>query len=70
MLVGDDDIYAWFDSRIPPQVVSARHFDGWWKKQRHRTPDLLTFTRDDLLRVDDEDAERPDNWQAGDLSLP
>ncbi|WP_081845083.1 ATP-dependent RNA helicase HrpA [Mycolicibacterium aromaticivorans] len=70
MLVGDDEIYAWFDSRIPPQVVSGRHFDGWWKKQRHRTPDLLTFTRDDLLRVDDEDAERPDSWQAGDLSLP
>ncbi|KAA0105635.1 ATP-dependent RNA helicase HrpA [Mycolicibacterium sp. P1-5] len=70
LLVGDDDIYAWYESRIPPQVVSARHFDGWWKKQRHRTPDLLTFTRDDLLRVEDDAAERPDNWQAGDLSLP
>ncbi len=42
----------------------------WWKKQRHRTPDLLTFTRDDLLRNDDADADRPDTWQAGDLSLP
>jgi ATP-dependent helicase HrpA len=51
-------------------VVSARHFDGWWKKQRHRTPDLLTFTRDDLLRVQDDTVERPDHWQAGDLSLP
>ncbi|WP_396930891.1 ATP-dependent RNA helicase HrpA [Mycolicibacterium sp.] len=70
LLVDDDEIYAWYDSRIPPQVVSARHFDGWWKKQRHKTPDLLTFTRDDLLRMDDDAAERPDNWQAGDLSLP
>ncbi|EHB54959.1 ATP-dependent helicase HrpA [Mycolicibacterium rhodesiae JS60] len=70
LLVGDDEIYALYDNRIPPQVVSARHFDGWWKKQRHRTPELLTFTREDLLRVDDEDAERPDSWQAGDLSLP
>jgi ATP-dependent helicase HrpA len=70
LLVGDDDIYALYDSRIPPQVVSARHFDGWWKKQRHHTPDLLTFTRDDLLRVDDDAADRPDNWQAGDLALP
>ncbi|TGD84512.1 ATP-dependent RNA helicase HrpA [Mycolicibacterium sp. CH28] len=69
LLVGDDEIYAFYDSRIPADVVSVRHFDGWWKKQRHRTPDLLTFTRDDLLRVDD-DAERPDNWRAGDLSLP
>ena len=56
---------------IPADVVSARHFDAWWKKQRHQTPDLLTFTRDDLLRADDAaDADRPDTWQAGDLSLP
>ena len=59
-----------YDARIPPEVVSARHFDAWWKKQRHRTPDLLTFTRDDLLRTDDADADQPDTWQAGDLSLP
>ncbi|BBY58298.1 ATP-dependent helicase [Mycolicibacterium sarraceniae] len=70
LLVGDDEIYAFYDNRIPQHVVSARHFDGWWKKQRHQTPELLTFTRDDLLRVDDDAAERPDNWQAGDLSLP
>ena len=70
LLVGDDEIFAFYDSRIPPQVVSARHFDGWWKKQRHRTPELLTFTRDDLLRADDDVADRPDNWRAGDLSLP
>jgi ATP-dependent helicase HrpA len=70
LLIDDDDVYAWYASRIPPEVVSARHFDGWWKKQRHRTPDLLTFTRDDLLRVEDDIAERPDNWRAGDLSLP
>lgn len=70
LLVGDDEVYALYDARIPPQVVSARHFDGWWKKQRHKTPDLLTFTRDDLLRVDDDTAERPDSWRAGDLALP
>ena len=70
LLIDDDQVYALYDKRIPPQVVSARHFDGWWKKQRHKTPDLLTFTRDDLLRVEDDTTERPDNWQAGDLSLP
>ena len=69
LLVDDDEIYALYDARVPPEVVSARHFDGWWKKQRHRTPDLLTFTRDDLLRNDD-DADQPDTWEADDLSLP
>lgn len=69
LLVGDDDIYALYDARIPADIVSARHFDAWWKKQRHKTPDLLTFTRDDLLRSDDS-AEHPDTWQADDLKLP
>jgi ATP-dependent helicase HrpA len=70
LLVGDDEIYALYDARIPADVVSARHFDAWWKKQRHRTPDLLTFTRDDLLRTEDAAADQPDTWHAGDLSLP
>ena len=70
LIVGDDDIYAFYDARIPAEVVSARHFDAWWRKQRHRTPDLLTFTRDDLLRTEHAAADQPDTWQAGDLSLP
>ena len=49
LLVGDQDVFALYDARIPADVVSARHFDTWWKKQRHTTPDLLTFTRDDLF---------------------
>ncbi|WP_237572083.1 ATP-dependent RNA helicase HrpA [Mycolicibacterium lacusdiani] len=69
LLAGDDEIYALYDARIPADVVSARHFDAWWKKQRHRTPDLLTFTRADLLRGDDA-LDQPDRWEAGDLSLP
>ncbi|MDT5147727.1 MAG: ATP-dependent helicase HrpA, partial [Mycobacterium sp.] len=71
LLVGDDDVSALYDARIPADVVSARHFDAWWKKQRHTTPDLLTFTRDDLLRADDADgADRPDRWETGDAALP
>jgi ATP-dependent helicase HrpA len=69
LLVGDDDIYALYDARVPADVTSARHFDAWWKKQRHQTPDLLTFIRADLLRADDAD-EHPDTWQTGDLALP
>ena len=71
LLVGDDEIYAFYDARIPPTSVSARHFDAWWKKQRHKTPDLLTLTRDDLLR--NGRSSRPTSrtrGSAGDLSLP
>jgi ATP-dependent helicase HrpA len=69
LLVGDDEMYALYDARIPPDVVSARHFDAWWKKQRHVTPDLLTFNRDDLLRREDS-GEHPRSWRSGELDLP
>jgi ATP-dependent helicase HrpA len=70
LVVGDDEIYALYDARIPETAVSTRHFDAWWKKQRHKTPDLLTFTRQELLRSADDGADRPDRWRSGDLSLP
>lgn len=69
LLIGDEEVFGFYDSRIPADVVSVRHFDGWWKKQRHVTPDLLTFTRADLLRIADSADDRPDRWQAGDLDL-
>ncbi|KUI00242.1 ATP-dependent RNA helicase HrpA [Mycolicibacterium acapulense] len=70
LLVGDEEIFAFYDARIPADVVSARHFDAWWKKQRHVTPELLTFTRDDLLRTENTVDGQPDAWRAGDLALP
>jgi ATP-dependent helicase HrpA len=70
LLVSDEDVFALYDSRIPAEVVSARHFDAWWRKQRQVTPELLTFTRDDLLRNDEADADRPDAWSTGELTLP
>ncbi|MEE2855135.1 MAG: ATP-dependent RNA helicase HrpA [Actinomycetota bacterium] len=71
LLIGDDEVYALYDARIPADVVSTRHFDAWWKKQRHKTPDLLTFTRADLLRTDDTAGrDRPNTWRTGDVALP
>ena len=71
LLRDDDDVYDLYDARIPTDVVSARHFESWWKKQRRKTPELLTFTRADLLRTDETvDTGRPDTWQAGDAALP
>ncbi len=69
LLVGDDEVHAFYDARIPADIVSARHFDGWWRKQRHRNPDLLTMRREDLMRAEQDD-EHPDAWRAGDLTLP
>nr|WP_155912292.1 ATP-dependent RNA helicase HrpA [Mycolicibacterium sp. CBMA 361] len=69
LLASDDDVFTFYDQRLSESAVSARHFDAWWKTQRHKTPDLLTMTRADLLRAD-TDADQPDIWQTGDLALP
>jgi ATP-dependent helicase HrpA len=46
-------------------VVSAQHFDTWWKQARRADPGLLTFTASDLLSDDavqiSADAY-PDSW--------
>ena len=71
LLADEDEVFAFYDTRIPAEVVSTRHFDGWWKKQRHRSPELLTMTRADLLRDGvDPDSGHPDHWRSGDLDLP
>jgi ATP-dependent helicase HrpA len=70
-LVADaETLFAFYDARIPDEVVSARHFDAWWKNARATQPDLLTLTRADVLRADAELDAHPDEWHAGDLTLP
>ena len=49
LVIGEDELAAFYDSRIPADVVSAQHFDTWWKQARRSDPDLLTFTAGDLL---------------------
>jgi ATP-dependent helicase HrpA len=74
LLISDEQLFRFYDQRIPATVVSGRHFDTWWKTQRHETPDLLTLTEDDLLDpeadVTDLAREYPDTWVQGDITLP
>ncbi|GAB3688298.1 ATP-dependent RNA helicase HrpA [Angustibacter aerolatus] len=52
LLVDDETLFAFYDERVPADVVSAAHFDRWWKHARRETPDLLTFTQQMLVRDD------------------
>ena len=71
-LVADDTaVFAFYDQRIPADVISARHFDTWWKQARAADPDLLTLTPADLagpaadeVRADDY----PGSWDGLRLS--
>jgi ATP-dependent helicase HrpA len=72
ILVHDDTVFAFYDSRIPAEVVSAQHFDQWWKKARHADPELLDLKADDLIndRASGVDAEDyPSTWSSGDFAV-
>lgn len=73
ILVDDDVLVAWFDERIPGEIVSAVEFDRWWRDQRPKTPTLLDLDPDVLIdpgaaSVDDD--AYPEVWTVGDLTLP
>ena len=52
LVIGEDELFAFYDARIPAGVVSAAHFDTWWKQARRADPGLLTPLPGDLLSDD------------------
>jgi ATP-dependent helicase HrpA len=72
ILVDDETLFDFYDQRIGPDVVSARHFDSWWKQIRRTQPDLLAFEKAMLInegsrRVDA--ADYPDEWRQDGMAL-
>jgi ATP-dependent helicase HrpA len=72
ILSDDEAIFEFYDRRIPTDVASTRSFEGWWKKARTQTPELLTMTAEHL--IDDEAPELderafPGTWRSGDQTL-
>ena len=62
---------AFFDARLPQDVVSGRHFDRWWKRARQTTPDALDYPMDLLIDGDvaPDDRDRPAHWRQDALTL-
>jgi ATP-dependent helicase HrpA len=72
VVVDDEAVLAFYDARVPASVVSARHFDSWWKTASRDTPDLLDLSVADLLARDalPDPALFPDTWRVGDVEIP
>ncbi|GAA1863316.1 DUF3418 domain-containing protein [Myceligenerans crystallogenes] len=71
IVASEDDLLAFYDERVPEDVVSAANFDKWWNAARREQPDLLTFTMDLLVGDASVDTEGfPETWPQGDLKLP
>lgn len=72
ILVDDETLFAFYDQRIPHDVVSARHFDSWWKKTSREQPDLLNFAKEMLIKAGAEGVSQldyPNFWHQGNLKL-
>lgn len=71
LLVGDDALFAFFDARVPDDIVSGTHFDRWWRDARRTTPELLTYTRELLIApaASVDGRGRPESWRQGDVEL-
>ncbi len=73
ILYDDEAIFDFYNRRIPPDVASTRDFEGWWKKARLATPELLTMTAENLIDEDAapelDDRAFPEIWQQGDQTL-
>jgi ATP-dependent helicase HrpA len=62
---------AFFDERVPEEIVSGRHFDRWWKQERRSQPTLLDYPMDLLIEGDIAAGghERPSVWKQGSVEL-
>ena len=68
IVVDDETLYAFYDARIPADVVSARHFDSWWKKARRARPgpaDVHAARAARRRGPRRSDASTPTAWNAG-----
>ncbi|HYO31527.1 MAG TPA: ATP-dependent RNA helicase HrpA [Nocardioidaceae bacterium] len=73
IVVDDESLFAFYDARVGADVVSAAHFDTWWKAQRRKNPELLTWTFDTVVHEAADDvspADFPDVWRSGEAELP
>ena len=50
VLVDDELIFAFYDSRIPPQIHNGATFEAWRKEAERSDAKLLYLQRDDLMR--------------------
>ena len=73
LLFDDENVFAFYNARIPVDVFSTRTFEGWWREVRTVDPDLLTMRREDLLGEEEsgdlDESLFPHEWAWGDHKL-
>jgi ATP-dependent helicase HrpA len=50
LVAGEEQLYAFFDERVPASVVDAASFRRWWKQAEAQRPELLHLPRDLVMQ--------------------
>ncbi len=73
ILIDDDDLYNFYDERIDKSVISAKHFDTWWKTKQKIDPEFLNVEKNMLIKKSAQPVkvnDYPDFWYQDNLKLP
>ncbi|WP_252108921.1 MULTISPECIES: ATP-dependent RNA helicase HrpA [unclassified Halomonas] len=73
ILVDEETLFAFYDERIPSDVVNGKGFEHWRKQAERETPELLHFDIASLKARDAEDVTRaqyPDYLTLGGVAYP
>ncbi|GAB3772062.1 ATP-dependent helicase HrpA [Nocardioides ginsengisegetis] len=68
IVVDEHTLFDFYDARVGPDVVGGAHFDQWWKRERQKNPELLTFDPSMLTHETAEEIRRsdyPEEWVSG-----
>ncbi|MGL4858896.1 MAG: ATP-dependent RNA helicase HrpA [Enterobacteriaceae bacterium] len=73
LVLDDEALFAFYQARIPQEVISVRHFDKWWNRVRKQQPDLLNLTEEQAISDRAQQirtTDYPTHWQQGNITLP
>jgi ATP-dependent helicase HrpA len=73
VLVDEEQLFRFFDERLPASVVDGPHFQRWWKKAEAEQHGLLYLDRDSIMHHGAEtitEQQFPDSLEIRGLRLP
>ncbi|MCU4674664.1 ATP-dependent RNA helicase HrpA [Catenovulum sp. 2E275] len=73
ILADEEELFAFYDKKLPANIIDLASFKYWWKQQKQQQGDYLTLKQSDLMQHDAEQITQmqfPDTWRQGNLTLP
>ncbi|PID37732.1 MAG: ATP-dependent helicase [Pseudomonadales bacterium] len=71
LLVDEEALYQFYDSKIPPHIASRKAFEDWRAEVEKTDKNYLFFSDEDVLKQSaPTTGDFPESWRLGSLKLP